>query len=153
MQNKTDVILLIFMVFVLLMIVARLCYSLNNKVHYGDVLEKRIRILEKEIDELHYPNIHLDKCRQSCEWHLVYMIETYAFIRNLSFILKKTDSQDGLGCEMDKYHQYLSGAIKAGLKVFPDNCPATKHQSVPATLRRYHHSSRGYLKNVFRGLI
>lgn len=153
MQNKTDVILLIFMVFVLLMIVTRLCYSLNNKVHFGDVLEKRIRILEKEIDELHYPNIHLDKCRQSCEWHLVYMIETYAFIRNLSFILKKTDSLDGLGCEMDKYHQYLSGAIKAGLKVFPDNCPATRHQSVPATLRRYHHSSRGYLKHVFRGLI
>lgn len=153
MQNKTDVILLIFMVFVLLMIVARLCYRLNNKVHYGEVLEKRIRILEKEIDELHYPNIHLDKCRQSCEWHLVYMIETYAFIRNLSFILKKTDFLDGLGCEMDKYQQYLSGALKSGLKAFPDNFYGTRYESVSATLRRYHHSTRRHLKHIFRGLI
>ncbi len=152
MQNNTDVILLIFMVFVLLMIVARLCYRLNNKVHYVEVLEKRIIILEKEIDELHLQHINLDKCRKSCEWYLVYMIETYAFIRNLSFILKKTDSLDGLGCEMDKYHQYLSGAIKAGLKVFPDNCPTTRHESVQATLRRYHHSSREYLKHAFRGV-
>lgn len=152
MQNNTDVILLIFMVFVLLMIVARLCYRLNNKVHYVEVLEKRIIILEKEIDELHLQHINLDKCRKSCEWYLVYMIETYAFIRNLSFILKKTDSLDGLGCEMDKYHQYLSGAIKAGLKVFPNNCPTTRHESVQATLRRYHHSSREYLKHAFRGV-
>lgn len=112
--------------------------------------DKRIESLHILLDE---KNTHLEKCQKSCEWHLVYMIETYTFIRNLSFILKKTDFLDGLGCEMDKYQQYLSGALKSGLKAFPDNFYGTRYESVSATLRRYHHSTRRHLKHIFRGLI
>lgn len=129
-------------------------------VHLGRCLKRAIvcKIEQDEtIESLHIllfeKNTIINQCQKSCEWHLVYMIETYTFIRNLSFILKKMDSLDGLGCEMDKYQQYLSGAIKSGLKAFPDNFYGTRYESVSATLRRYHRSTRRHLKHIFRGLI